>query len=273
MQNEDSNKDGFISQLSRMWIPITIMAACFFAGYWVKSEIDTSTIDLLKLQIETNTSSLVTNTELETIFLNFDLAQMSPLGEYQLLLGNSSFSTDHSTISKDIDSMLKWIEKKKFSKAKSSLMKIANTMPDYPYLDFYRGITEIDFQNDRARRHFSKAHNTFAQLLRIKPNNSAMRLCDAISLTFIGLGDSASMQLYKTYESNKQFRNIACNRLPFLFDSQFLSNEEINAWNSFGEVLEGLKCDTAHISRSTSAIDVLQPIPEIQWPSFYKSSN
>jgi tetratricopeptide (TPR) repeat protein len=268
-QNKLLEGPGFFGWVKRLWGPITLLAACFWGGFWVKSEIDTGKVEQMEMEIDFYRNKSAEAENIEDFFAKFDIAQMSPRGENQLLFGNSSIGCNQSPITSAIDSAFAAISRDEYVQAIAKLKEAQNIMPNFPFTYFYLGIAELSNVPSRAAPYFRQAHGLFTSLLRIKPNNASMRLCDAMALTYLGSGDSATMQLYRTHEYDPEWSILGCEKTLLMYDSTVLSKEELQSWHIFMNTLGSMKCDTTKLSRGSVAIDVSSPLPEIPWPTGY----
>jgi hypothetical protein len=213
--------------------------------------------------------------ELDSLFLKFDVAQMSPMGNYQLLYGSGSIaSVDPSQISSQIDSAREAYGRREFDRAISILARASTQLPDFPFTEFYSGVIQLSNRSERATAHFQNAHRQFSALLRVRPLNSTMRFYDAMALTFLrDSGEVATKQLFRVTENDPLWRQFTCNSTPFVtFDSTGLTSSEKSAWNEFLEAQKSIQCDTTKVGNSSSILDRKSPVPKIHWPDGYEQT-
>ncbi|MDZ4722745.1 MAG: hypothetical protein SGI97_02395 [candidate division Zixibacteria bacterium] len=275
--NKNPSKPSFLKSIKQNTSALATIGVCFVTGMGLQWKIDSGLIaeDGRHIaQLETERDFYKNRTadamNVEDFFAKFDIAQMSPEGDYRLLFGTSSMGSISSEITGLIDSAISALQNGEEPKAITQLNRVIKILPEFPYSYYYLGIAELSTNiQKRAEHQFVRAHELFTILLRIRPNNASMRLFDAMSLTYLGHGDSATSQLYKT-KKGSPYWEIGCLRQHLQYDSTALSKEERVTWVQFFDALNGLKCDTTMISSSVVAVDVRAPLPVIKWPQVYE---
>lgn len=270
MSNSENFWIGVWQKIGSHFTALALLAGVFWAGMLLQGRMDDSYEKHLRATIEHLQNRLSDTLGVKDYVANIDIAQMSPNGAYCAVSGSATFCENQSELIDSVKSVTNAIRRHNADRALSVLNWIAKEYPSFPYTSYYRGLVEIRNVESRAQVNFQDAHKDFVRLLSVKPYNSSMRLVDAITLTYLGYGDSATIQLFNVCKYNPSWSQFSCESFLITYDSASLGSDERRAWSEFDKGLRNLKCDTVRLSSGVATFDTKSPIPKIRWPERYR---